>query len=191
MAAVTSAVVAAGGLALSARQYIQQENALQDTQDASTQFAQEFLNVEATNKLKALQVPKLATELQMQEKGRAMTAGLENLQQQGATGAHTTTDLVQASNEQDLKIAADIQKEEARINELIAKQDQNIEDTRAADEKSLAMMRVKGAGEAASELREGMRDSATDIASGVGGLGTSLYAAQGLYNLDGSQINVG
>ncbi len=191
MAAVTSAVVAAGGLALSARQYIAQEEDLKDAEAASTQYAQEFLNVEETNKLKALQVPKLATEIKMQEKGRAMTAGLENLKQQGATGGHTTTDLVQASNEQDLKIAADIEKEESRINELIAKQDQTIEGQRAEDEKKLAMARITGAGQAASELREGMTASATDLATGVGGLGTSLYAAQGLYNLDGSQINVG
>ena len=51
--------------------------------------------------------------------------------------------------------------------------------------------RLTGAGEARAQALEGSRAAAEDIATGVGGLGTSLYAAQGLYNLDGSQINLG
>ena len=87
MAAVTSAVVAAGGLALSATQYVQQRKQLNDAEEAASKYAQDFLNVETQNKLKALQVPKLGTELAQQAKDRGVKESMDVVQQQGPLGS--------------------------------------------------------------------------------------------------------
>lgn len=190
MAAVTSVILAAGGLALSATQYVQQRGALNDAEEAASKYAQDFLNVETVNKLKGLQVPKLGTELAQQGKDRTVQTAMDTVGQTGVGALGQVTNIVDASNTQDLKIAAGIEKEEARINEMIAKGDQSIEDTRAADEKKLAMARITGAGKARAAAEEGMRGASEQFAEGVGGLGTSLYAAKGLYDEKGAQIIV-
>tara|TARA_R110000751_G_scaffold7210_2_gene29804 strand:+ start:1222 stop:1794 length:573 start_codon:yes stop_codon:yes gene_type:complete len=188
MAAVTSTILAAGGLALSGIQYVQQRKALNDAEDAASTYAQDFLNIETVNKLKGLQVPKLGTELAQQAKDRTVKETMDRVGETGVGALGQTTNIVDASNTQDLKIAAGIEKEEARINEMIAKGDQSIEDTRAGDEKKLAMARITGAGEAAAAATEGSRSAAEQFGQGVGGVGTSLYAAKGLYDEKGAQI---
>ena len=190
MAAVTSVVVAAGGLALSGMQYIKQRQDMNEAEEAASQAAQNFLATKTENKLKGLQVPKLGTELAQQAKDRGVKQTMDVLQQQGPEGAFQVTDIVDASNTQDLKIAANIQDEEAKLNKLIATQDQEIETQRTQDIKDLEAARLEGAGLARKQALEGSQQAASDFASGVGGLGTSLYAQQDLYNPDGSQIIV-
>ena len=191
MAAVTSAVVAAGGLALSGMQYIKQRQDMNEAEAASEQAAQDFSSIEYINARKGQQVATLGTKLAQQEQARAVNESMKVIQQQGPEGAFQVTDVVDASNTANLKLAAGLDKEQARINELIAKQEQKNIDQKSKDQRDLAEARLTGAGEARAQALEGSRAAAEDIATGVGGLGTSLYAAQGLYNLDGSQINLG
>jgi len=188
MAAVTSAVVAAGGLALSAAQYVKQRGDLNKAEEAGAKAAQNLVSIKTENKLKGLQVPKLGTELAQQSKDRGVKQSMDVLQQQGPEGAFQVSNIVDASNTQDLKIAAGIEQREADLDKLIAQQDQTIETDQANIERELEMARLTGAGEARAAAEEGSRAAASDIASGVGGLGTSLYAARGLYDDTGAQI---
>jgi ribosomal protein S13 len=107
MAAVTSTLVALGGVGLSAAQAIKANQDMKQAAKASDLSRQQLKQIKETNPFKAVQTPMLGFEL-AQEQQNQRTAQLAQmatgLGAEGAIGA--IGQLAQAGNEQDMQLAA-------------------------------------------------------------------------------------
>lgn len=110
MPAVTSTIVALGGLGLSAAQAIKGQQQMKQASQAANQAASELKNIKEFNAFKQVQVPTLGFNMAQQSKAQGTTQALQALQGAGAEGViGGVGNVVQAGNEQDLQLAAQAQ----------------------------------------------------------------------------------
>ena len=107
MAAVTSTIVALGGLGLSAAQAIKANKDMKSASQAATKAAGELKNIKEFNAFKQVQVPTLGYELAQQSQAQATTQAMQSLQGAGAEGViGGVGNVLQASGEQALALSA-------------------------------------------------------------------------------------
>jgi hypothetical protein len=107
MAAVTSTLVALGGVGLSAAQAIKANKDMKAASAASQQAKNQLKQIKETNPFKAVQTPMLGFELAQQQQSQRESQMVEALQGVGAEGViGGIGQLAQAGNEQDLQLAA-------------------------------------------------------------------------------------
>ena len=108
MAAVTSAVIALGGLGLSAAQAVKANKDMKIASKASEQASKDLKTInKEQNAFKNVQVPTLGFDLAQQTAAARDASALNAIQGAGAAGViGGVTQLAQAGIEQDLKLAA-------------------------------------------------------------------------------------
>ena len=107
MAAVTSTLVALGGIGVSAAQAIKSQSQMKQATQASALAKQQLKQIKETNPFKALQVPTLGFDLAQQQQSQReaqMIGALEGAGAEGIIGG--IGQLAAAGNEQDMALAA-------------------------------------------------------------------------------------
>jgi hypothetical protein len=107
MAAVTSTLVALGGVGVSAAQAIKAQSQMKQATQASALAKQQLKQIKETNPFKAVQTPMLGFELAQQQQSQReaqMVGALEGAGAEGIIGG--IGQVAQAGNEQDLQLAA-------------------------------------------------------------------------------------
>jgi hypothetical protein len=107
MAAVTSTLVALGGIGVSAAQAIKSQGQMKQAEQASALAKQQLKQIKETNPFKALQVPTLGLEMAQQQQSQREAQMVGALQGTGAEGVlGGIGQLAAAGNEQDMALAA-------------------------------------------------------------------------------------
>jgi hypothetical protein len=107
MAAVTSTLVALGGIGLSAAQAIKANKDMRQAARASDLSKQQLKQIKETNPFKAVQTPMLGFELAQEQQNQRTAQLAQMVTGLGAEGAiGGIGQLAQAGNEQDLQLAA-------------------------------------------------------------------------------------
>lgn len=107
MAAVTSTLVALGGIGLSAAQAIKANKDMKQAARAGDLSKQQLKQIKETNPFKAVQTPMLGFELAQEQQNQRMAQLAQMVTGLGAEGAiGGIGQLAQAGNEQDLQLAA-------------------------------------------------------------------------------------
>jgi hypothetical protein len=119
MAAVTSTLVALGGIGVSAAQAIKSQNQMKQATQAGALAKQQLKQIKETNPFKALQVPTLGLEMAQQQQSQREAQMVGALQGVGAEGVIGGIGQVAAAgNEQDMALAA--QANQAQYNRDVA-----------------------------------------------------------------------
>lgn len=107
MAAVTSTLVALGGVGLSAAQAIKANKDMKQAASAADQAKAQLKQIKETNPFKAVQTPMLGFELAQQQQSQREAQMVNALQGTGAEGViGGIGQVAQAGNEQDMQLAA-------------------------------------------------------------------------------------
>ena len=107
MAAVTSTLVALGGVGLSAAQAIKANKDMKQAASAADLAKQQLKQIKETNPFKAVQTPMLGFELAQQQQSQREAQMVNALQGTGAEGViGGIGSVAQAGSEQDLQLAA-------------------------------------------------------------------------------------
>ncbi len=107
MAAVTSTLVALGGIGVSAAQAIKSNQQMKQAETAANQAKAQLKQIKETNPFKAVQVPTLGMELAQQQQAQREAQMIGALQGTGAEGViGGIGNVAAAGNEQDLALAA-------------------------------------------------------------------------------------
>lgn len=186
MAAVTSTIVALGGLGLSAAQAIKANKDMKSASQAATKAAGELKNIKEFNAFKQVQVPTLGYELAQQSQAQATTQAMQSLQGAGAEGViGGVGNVLQATGEQALALSAQAGQAQSQRDMAQAEAEQGIEARRqereyliGSNELQSAQMQRTDAEERKNAAIEGMFNSAgSAIESGAKAL--SLYGKKG------------
>ena len=149
---------------------------------AIASYENKLRNIEIQNRLQALRVPTMGADLRERGIARSANAGIESMQEAGAEAVlGGVPRVVTAADAQSAQVAAELDRMEARRNELVLREDQRIEEERARREEQIAgveMMRAQGAGAAAADAAMMQQAGVAGIASGLGGMAVQSAAAQ-------------
>jgi hypothetical protein len=157
-------------LALAGVQALQASQAKAEALEAGAKAANQYASIKEFNKLAALKIPTLGTDLAKQNLEQRTAAQLNAFQQAGANAVlGGTTALNQASMEQDLNLAAQADEKQFQRDAMVAQQEQAIESGRVNREAALAQSRIAGAGQARAEAQQ-------DFSSALGGAVQTLGA---------------
>ena len=114
MAAVTGAAIAVAGLGMSAAQAIKSSKDMKTADNAAKAARNDLAKISETNAFKQVQVPTLGFNLAQQSQAQRSASALSAVQSAGAEGViGGVGQIMQAGNEQDLKLAA--QADEAKF----------------------------------------------------------------------------
>ena len=132
MAAVTSTLVALGGVGLSAAQAIKANKDMKQAASAADLAKNQLKQIKETNPFKAVQTPMLGFELAQQQQSQResqMIGALEGVGAEGVIGG--IGQVAQAGNEQDLALAAQADKAQFSRDMAQAEAQQGIEARKA------------------------------------------------------------
>jgi hypothetical protein len=188
MAAVTSTIVALGGLGLSAAQAINSQKRMNDASKAAAGAVNELKAIKEFNAFKQVQVPTLGFNLAQESKAQGTAQALQSLQGAGAEGViGGVGNVVQAGNEQDLQLAAQAQEAQFKRDAMQAEAEQGIQSRKAERDFSLGAYQLEGA-QAARAAAETKRNSGIEGIFGSAGKAlTSGSDLLSLYNKNAKQ----
>ena len=170
IAAGSSAILGAGQMIAGAKQ-------TRDAEKAARRSLRKLSQIETTNKLLALQVPTMGSELRERALARETAGQLEALQEGGAaTVIGGAGRLTQAVGEQAEQEAARIDALKAQRDRLVLGQEQQIESAQKDVLRNIQGMRLQGAQAAAQDGRARQQAGAQNIASGIA-LGAQTFAS--------------
>jgi|TARA_Y100000052_G_C2953965_1_gene89066 hypothetical protein len=170
IAAGSSAILGAGQMIAGAKQ-------TRDAEKAARESLRKLSQIETTNKLLALQVPTMGSELRERALARETAGQLEALQEGGAaTVIGGAGRLTQAVGEQAAQEAARIDALQAQRDRLVLGQEQQIESAQKDVLRNIQGMRLQGAQAAAQDGRARQQAGAQNIASGIA-LGAQTFAS--------------
>lgn len=181
MPAVTSTMVALGALGVSAAQAIQANKQMKQASQAASQAANELKNIKEFNAFKQVQVPTLGFNLAQQSKAQGTQQALQSLQGAGAERViGGVGSVVQAGNEQDLKLAAQAQEAQYARDATQNQLQQGINARQAEREWGLGAYKLEGAQQARAAAQEKRNAAIGDM---FGAVGSALTSASGLVDL--------
>lgn len=161
MAAITAAVIAAGGAAYN---IIQGANAKAEAQAAAGKAAQSIAQMQEADKFKNLQVPTLGLEMAQQNVQARQAQQLQGLKDIGAAGVlGGLTALNQQGQQEDLALSAQAQEAQYARDFAQAQNAQGVEQRNLARQAALEQQRLTGAQAAAAYGQQ-------QINSGIQGL---------------------
>lgn len=148
MAAITSAIIAAGGSAYS---IIQGAKAKNEANQAASSAAQSIAQMQEADKFKNLQVPTLGLEMAQQNVQARQAQQLQGLQDVGAAGVlGGLTALNQQGQAEDLALSAQAQNAQYERDLYQAQNAQGVEQRNLARQAGLETARLEGAQSAAA-----------------------------------------
>lgn len=175
--ALISAIAAGSSAILGAGQMIAGAKQTRDAENAARRSLRKLKKIETTNKLLALQVPTMGSELRERALARETAGQLEALQEGGAaTVIGGAGRLTQAVGEQAAQEAARIDALKAQRDRLVLGQEQQIESAQKDVLRNIQGMRLQGAQAAAQDGRARQQAGAQNIASGIA-LGAQTFAS--------------
>jgi len=142
-----------------------------EAEKASEKFATDIKNLRAKNLMEGIGIPMRGFDLAKEAQAQRYATGVAALQSAGAEGVlGGLTGLERQQGQQDLALAAQLEKMEYARNLERARQAQAIENQATGREAQLGFMRLQGAGQAAAE---GAQRQQAGVQSIIGGLGTA------------------
>jgi hypothetical protein len=154
MAAITSTVVALGGVGLSAAQAIKANKDQKKADAAALQAEQAMRNVREENVMKQVQVPTLGYDLAQEAQAQRDVSQIAALQGAGAAGVIGGIGKVaQAGAAADLKLAAAAGQQQYQRDLAVAQAGQGIEQRRATREFATEQAALAGAQAASQEAQ--------------------------------------
>lgn len=140
MAAVTSTIVALGGLGLSAAQAIKANKDMGVAQKASLKASEDLKGIKEQNQFKAVQVPTLGFDLAQQASAQRDAQAISAIQGAGAEAViGGVGQLAQVNSAENLKLAADAQEAQYQRDLQQANAGQGIEARRQEREFNIGM----------------------------------------------------
>ena len=167
MPAITSTIVAVGGLGLSIGQMVQQNKLRRQAEAAGDAAVAQARGITEQNKLLALQVPTEGIELAKEQQARREATLIPTLQKDARTALGGTIGVAQMGAEADLALSAQTADAEYKRDVAVLGEDAAIEKRRADREGKLLQTEIEGAGLAARDASEaGIRAAESAIALG-------------------------
>ncbi len=160
MAAITSTLVAVGGLGMSINQMVKQNQLMKEAESAGQAAVARARGISETNQLVGLEVPTKGLELAKEQQARREASTIPLLQQDARSALGGVTNLAQAGIEEDLGLAAQADEMKYERDFQVMAEDSAIEQRRAEREMKLEEAEIKGAGEAARDAQEAMNVAA-------------------------------
>ena len=179
MAAVTSTIVALGGLGLSAAQAIKANKDMKIAGKASQDASNQLKGIKEQNAFKNVQVPTLGFDLAQQAGAQSDAQALSTIESAGAAGViGATGQLAQVGLKRDLELAASAEKAQYSRDLEQANAEQGIEARRGEREFGIGMGEKKDAelrrAEAAKRRTAAINSMAASAGSALTGIGKIL-----------------
>jgi len=179
MAATTTAIIALGGLGMSAAQYAQANKRQKQADKATKQFTEELKSLNRVNNFKSLGVPTMGFDLAKESQAQSTAASLEALKSMGAEGAALVPRVAQQNLEQDLKLSSQLEQAQNRRDVMVANEQSAIDAENLKRREDILSSQAKGAAAASLEARnqktkaiQGMVSSAVSGLNAVNPAGT-------------------
>lgn len=181
MAAVTSTLVALGGVGLSAAQAIKANKDMKQAASAAGIARDQLRQIKETNPFKAVQTPMLGFELAQEQQNQRTAQLAQMVTGLGAEGAiGGIGQLAQAGNEQDLQLAAQANQTQFQRDMAQAEAESGIE-ARKAERDWMAGI---GDVQMQNAIRaQAQKDRNAAITSAIGSLGTAALGADEMIDL--------
>ena len=169
--------IAAGSQALlGAGQMISGYSKQRKADIAAEDAIKNLVSIQTQNKLKAMQVPTMGTELQERTIARTVGTEIGAQQQAGAAGVIGGAGrTVAAANEAAAESAAEIDRMQAQRDKLVLTEEQRIERDQKDLLRDVEDMRLQGAQTAAAQGAQQVQAGATALGGAIG-TGAELYA---------------
>lgn len=179
MAAITAAVIAAGGAAYS---IIQGANAKAEAEQAAGKAAQSLAQMQEADKFRNLQVPTLGLEMAQQNVQARQAQQLQGLQDIGASGVlGGLTALNTQGRAEDLALSAQAQQAQYARDLAQAENAQSVEQRNMARQTSLEQQRLTGAQAAAAYGQQQINSGIQGLAQTAGNVLVQSIKDQPLY----------
>lgn len=192
MAAVTSTVVALGGVGLSVGQAIKANKDQKKADAAALQAEQAMRNVREENVMKQVQVPTLGYDLAQEAQAQRDVSQIAALQGAGAAGVIGGIGKVaQAGAAADLQLAAAAGQQQYQRDLAVAQAGQGIEQRRVTREFATEQAALAGAQAASQEAQLRKQQAAQGIFSGLLGAAGSAQLAGQAMGMDGTVKGTG
>ena len=180
MAAITATIAAGAtlaGMGLEVGQLVKQNKLQQEATNAAEAAANKISGMEMQNAYAGLQVPTLGYELAQEGLDRQTMGALQAAQGAGAEGVIGGVGRInEATNEQQLKMMAQLQQDEATRDEIVAAGQQEASKINFQKDLALEEARLTGAQGAAAQAQLNKQQAISGMIDlGVAGLG---YAAE-------------
>jgi hypothetical protein len=189
MAAVTSTLVALGGVGLSAAQAIKANKDMKQASSAADLAKQQLKQIKETNPFKAVQTPMLGFELAQQQQSQReaqMVGALEGAGAEGIIGG--IGQVAQAGNEQDLQLAAQANQAQYSRDMAQAQAESGIEARKAERDFTAGLGEVQ---EQNMRRYEAASNRNAAIEGAFSSLGTAALGIDGMVDLYRSQNTPG
>jgi hypothetical protein len=190
MAAVTSTIVALGGLGLSAAQAIKANKDMKQAAQAADKATAELKNIKEFNAFKQVQVPTLGFELAQQGQAQAATQAMQSLQGAGAEGViGGVGNVLQATGEQNLALAAQANQAQYQRDMAQAEAEQGIQARKQEREFMIGTNELISAQNQRAAAEERKNAAIEGMFTSAGTALTSGSKAVGLYKKQGTTTN--
>lgn len=188
MAAVTSTIVALGGVGLSAIDAIKAGKDKKKADAAAMQAENAMRNVKEQNMMKQVQVPTLGYDLAQEAQSQRDVSMITALQGAGAAGVIGGIGKVaQAGADADLKLAAAAGQQQYQRDLAVGQTEQGIEGRRAGREFGIEKDKLTGAQAASQEAQLKKQQAYQGIFSGIGAAaGSAQLAGQAIEGIGGT-----
>jgi len=186
MAAITAAVIAAGGAAYS---IIQGANAKAEASQAAGKAAQSLAQMQEADKFKNLQVPTLGLEMAQQNVQARQANQLQGLKDIGAAGVlGGLTALNQQGQAEDLALSAQAQQAQYERDLYQAQNAQGVEQRNLTRQAALEQQRLTGAQAAAAYGQQQINSGISGLAQTAGNVLVQSLKDQPLYKPEDSIV---
>jgi len=181
MPAVTS-IIAAAGAAASAGQAVAANQRRKKDEAAAKEAASRLRGLTETDYSAGLQVPTMGYNLAQQGIQQQAASGLQALQETGAAGVlGGVPSLVQAGNQANQELSADLQQAEYNRDLYRSQNRQGIEGRRMERAFDIGASELQGAQMSALQNKQMVNDGVSGAFSGLTSMGESIAANQALY----------
>ncbi len=182
MAAITAAVIAAGGAAYS---IIQGANAKAEANQAAASAAQSIAQMQEADKFRNLQVPTLGLEMAQENVQARQAQQLQGLQDIGAAGVlGGLTALNTQGRAEDLALSAQAQQAQYARDMAQAENAQAVEQRNLARQANLEQQRLMGAQAAAAAGQQSINSGIQGLAQTAGNVLVQSLANKPLYDTE-------
>lgn len=182
MPVATSAIIAGASAAASAGQAIAANQRRKKDEAAAREAASRLRGLTETDYSAGLQVPTMGYELAQQGIQQQQASGLQALQESGAAGViGGVPSLVQAGNQANQELSADLQQAEYNRDVYRTQNRQGIEGRRMERDYDLGMGELQGAQMSALQNKQMVNQGISGAFAGLTSMGESIAENQALY----------
>jgi hypothetical protein len=190
MPAVTS-IIAAAGAAASAGQAVAANQRRKKDEVAAKEAASRLRGLTETDYSAGLQVPTMGYDLAQQGIQQQTASGLQALQETGAAGVlGGVPSLVQAGNQANQELSADLQQAEYNRDLYRSQNRQGIEGRRVERDFDIGASELQGAQMSALQNKQMVNDGVSGAFSGLTSMGESIAKNQALYKTVPRQVTM-